>query len=214
MKTITVKGVGRATVKPDSVVLSVSMETTDKQYDKAMEYAAARIDLLTSTLCEIGFDKDALKTTDFDVSEARQSVKDPDGNYKSVFVGYKCTHRLKLQFDFDVKRLGEVLSTISKSLVEPTMSVDFTVKDPTAVSGELLVSATQNAREKAQILCKAAGVSLGELVAIDYNWQDINLRSYTTYDCTPVLAKCNAAVDITPDDIVANDAATFVWEIC
>ena len=214
MKTITVKGVGRATVKPDSVILSVSLETVDKEYEKAMEYAAARINLLTNTLCEIGFDKDDLKTTNFNVDEARQSVKDPDGNYKSVFVGYKCTHGLKLQFDFDTKRLGEVLSTISKSLTEPAMSIEFTVKDPSAVSDELLISATQNARKKAEVLCKAAGVHLGELVNIDYNWQDIELHSYTTYDCMPRLAKCNTAVDITPDDIVASDNATFTWEIC
>ena len=66
----------------------MDMETVAKEYDKALEYAVARIELLSSTLCEIDFAKDALKTTDFDVDVKRESVKDKDGNYKSVFLGY------------------------------------------------------------------------------------------------------------------------------
>lgn len=213
MRTITVKGVGRASAKPDLVVLSMDMETVAKEYDKAMEYAVARIELLSSTLCEIGFAKDALKTTDFDVDVKRESVKDKDGNYKSVFLGYACRHGLKLEFDMDSKRLGEVLNTISESLADPSLSVEFTVKNPSAVSAELLRSATQNAREKAEILCSAAGVKLGALVAIDYNWTDISFRSSTSYNCMPRLVACKTAMDITPDDIDVSDNATFVWEI-
>ena len=46
MKTITVKGVGSVSVKPDLIVISMNLETKNKDYEKTMDYAAQRIDLL------------------------------------------------------------------------------------------------------------------------------------------------------------------------
>ena len=36
-KTITVKGIGNASARPDYVVISMALESTDKEYSKAME---------------------------------------------------------------------------------------------------------------------------------------------------------------------------------
>ena len=55
-RTITVKGMGRASAKPDYVVLSMILESTDKEYDKAMGIASDRIQQLNETLCGIGFE--------------------------------------------------------------------------------------------------------------------------------------------------------------
>ena len=167
--------------------------------------------------CEkIGFEKNSVKTTDFNVRTNYESVKDKSGNYKSVFKGYVCNHNLKVEFDFDTKTLARVLSAISESLAKPEFSISFTVKDPSAVSGELLKSAVKNAKEKAEILCLASGVKLGELVSIDYNWGEINLYSDTNYevgDRFMAKAACLSNIDIQPDDIKTSDTATLVWEI-
>ena len=109
-------------------------------------------------------------------------MKDEKGDYKSVFAGYDCVHRLKVEFDFDTKRLARALSEISKCIAKPEISIDFTVKDPTAVSEELLKAAVKNARAKAEILCGASGAKLGEPVTIDYNWGELHLYSETDYD--------------------------------
>ena len=44
------------------------------------------------------------------------------------------------------------------------------MKDATAINEEMLRSATANAKKKAEILCEASGVTMGDLIAIDYNW--------------------------------------------
>ena len=150
-------------------------------------------------------------STDYD------RVKDNDGNYKSVFSGYVCNHRLKVEFDFDTKRLAQTLYAISKCLALPELSISFTVKDPTAVNSELLRSATINAKEKAKILCDASGVELGELLSIDYNWGELNIVSHTDYmleeKCLAMPSSSLADIDIEPDDIDVRDTATFIWEI-
>ena len=214
--TITVKGIGRATAKPDTVVLSMSLDSRASEYDKAMEVASDNIEDITRVLMDVGFDKDAVKTTNFNVRTDYDSVKDRNGNYRQEFRGYIVSHNLKVEFTLDVKRLSQALSAIAGCLSHPQISISFVVKDAAAVNEEMLRSATANARKKAEILCDASGAALGKLLSIEYNWGELNICSDTRYslaeDClaVPMMAK---SIDIEPDDITVSDTAVFVWEI-
>ena len=216
-RTITVKGMGRVTTSPDYVVISMSLTAQENDYEETMELAAKKIEYLNASLEEIGFEKKSVKTTNFNVRTDYERVKDRNGNYKSVFNGYICSHRLKVEFDFDTKRLAQTLYAISKCLAEPEISISFTVKDPSAVNKELLKSATINAKEKAQTLCEASGVELSQLLSIDYNWGELNIVSHTDYmleeKCMAMPVGGLADIEIEPDDIDVSDTATFVWEI-
>lgn len=216
-RTITVKGMGNVKASPDYIVISMSLEAQNKDYDETMELAAKQIDYLNTSLEKIGFEKKAVKTTNFNVRTDYDNVKDKNGNYKRVFNGYVCSHRLKVEFDFDTKRLAQTLYAISKCLATPEISIAFTVKDPSAVSNELLKSATINAKEKAEILCEASNVELGSLLSIDYNWGELNIVSHTDYmleeKCMSMPMGAMADMEIEPDDIDVSDTATFVWEI-
>lgn len=215
MRTITVKGIGAVSVKPDLIVLRLSMETAEYEYDAAMKAAAEKIDFLNKALEAAGFEKKSAKTADFRVRADYDRLNDGKGNYTSVFMGYKCRHELKIEFDFDTKRLAKALSEISKCIAKPEISIDFTVKDSSAVGGELLKAAVKNAREKAEILCAASGAKLGELLSIDYNWGELHLYSATDYDVEGKCMMFGAAddMDIEPEEIKARDTATFAWEI-
>lgn len=215
MRTITVKGIGAVSVKPDLIVLRLSMETAEYEYDAAMKAAAEKIDFLNKALEAAGFEKKSAKTADFRVRADYDRLNDGKGNYTSVFMGHKCRHELKIEFDFDTKRLAKALSEISKCIAKPEISIDFTVKDSSAVSGELLKAAAKNAREKAEILCAASGAKLGELLSIDYNWGELHLYSATDYDVEGKCMMPGAAddMDIEPEEIKARDTATFEWEI-
>lgn len=216
-RTITVKGIGNVTTSPDFVVISMSLETQNQDYEKTMAVASQKIEQLNTSLEEIGFEKKSVKTTDFRIRTDYESIKDRTGNYKRVFNGYICSHRLKVEFDFDTKRLAQTLYAISRCLAQPELSISFTVKDPTAVNKELLRTATINARVKAQILCDASNVELGPLLSIDYNWGELSIVSHTNYDVQDAVMAlpCGgmADMDIDPDDIDVSDTATFIWEI-
>lgn len=215
MRTITVKGIGAVSVKPDLIVLGLSMETAEYEYDAAMKAAAEKIDFLNKALEAAGFEKKSAKTADFRVRADYDRLNDGKGNYTSVFMGYKCRHELKIEFDFDTKRLAKALSEISECIAKPEISIDFTVKDSSAVGGELLKAAAKNAREKAEILCAASGAKLGDLLSIDYNWGELHLYSATDYDVEGKCLMMGAAddMDIEPEEIKARDTATFEWEI-
>ncbi|MCD8108632.1 MAG: SIMPL domain-containing protein [Clostridiales bacterium] len=215
-KVITVKGIGKASARPDQVVISMSLHTRDKNYDRAMALAGQHIQHLTETICAIGFKKSDLKTASFNVHTEYQNVKDRNGNYNRVFNGYVVDHSLKLEFDFEMQRLSQALSAIAGCLTNPDLSIRFTVKDASAVNEEMLRSAAVSARRKAEILCEASGVKLGQLLNVDYNWGELEIYSNTQYklseECMPYAA-APRGIDIEPDDIDVSDTVTFVWEI-
>ncbi len=216
MKTITVKGIGTAAVKPDLVVLSLSLTTMHIDYESSMRDAAEKVKVLNNSLSSIGLEKDAAKTTDFNINAEYVSKKDRNGNYYREFLGYKVMHEIKVSFDFDTRMLSEALSTIALCTSEPELSVRFTVKEPTAVRNLLLQNAAENARQKAEVLCAASGAKLGEIVSIDYNWGEVNIYSSTRYQMLEDCACASADainVDIEPDEINATDTVTFIWQI-
>lgn len=157
MRTITVRGVGNVSAKPDYITISMTIESIRKDYDGAMKDASERISKLQDVAVSSGYTKEDLKTTSFNVDTRYESVKDRQGNYKREFDGYACVYRLKLSFDFDSKQLAKVISAIANSGANPELSIAFTVKNPAKVSEELLKSAALNARAKAEILCGASG---------------------------------------------------------
>lgn len=210
MRTITVKGVGSAKVAPDCVELLLTARTREREYQAAQESALARIESLREALCEIGFERGSLKTTGFGVDTAYDRYEDTKGHYQRVFVGYEVTHRLKLTFGLSMSRLSEVLDAISHSSADPELSMRFTVENPAAVQEELLASAAQNAREKARVLAAAAGVSLGSLESIRYDWAELDVYSNLDFSETD----CGiGSLSVEPDDIALSDTATFVWQL-
>ena len=116
MRIITVKGTGNVSARPDYIILSLNIEVLSETYDRAMLEAAERIERLQGAAVRVGYRKEDLKTTSFDVQTRYENVKDRQGNYKREFVGYACSYRLKLAFDFDSKQLAKVISTIADCL--------------------------------------------------------------------------------------------------
>ena len=212
-RTITVKGSAKLSLRPDYVVITMTLTAEDKDYDEAMAQGSARLDALRDALAAIGYDRKELKTTNFNVSTEYDFQNDQYGNGRRVFRGYACSHDLKLALDFDAARLGETLSAITGCEATPDLNVRFTVKDPDAVSDELLRQASENALRRAKVLAAASGVELGQLVRVDYSWGDRDFVSPTAFAAGGMLRKAKASMDFTPEDIDVNDQATFVWEI-
>ena len=123
MRTITVKGVGKVTVKPDYIEITMKLEAKGKLYAKVMEQATEQLSRLNKALEAIGFEKDSLKTSNFDIQANQERRKDIRGNIQWVFSEFVCKHQLKLSFDLDMDKLAQVLSTIAKCLAYPELNM-------------------------------------------------------------------------------------------
>ena len=59
-KTITVKGTGRISVQPDLTIVSLTLKSFNKDYEKAMQNASEKLSALQNALNDIGFAKEDL----------------------------------------------------------------------------------------------------------------------------------------------------------
>ena len=213
---IKLKGTGNVSVKPDLIIITMNLKSHQYDYEKTMEFAAESVGILQNAIETASFDKKDLKTTTFNISTHYESYRDKDNNYKNRFDGYVCEQGLKIEFDFNTEVLSKLLNAVVKAPVEPNRNIQFSVKDKEAVNEELLIRATENARKKAEVLTKASGVILGDLISIDYNWGEVHMYSNTRFmmnEDSIMSLKASAAPDIEPEDIDVSDTVTFVWEI-
>ena len=165
----------------------------------------------------LGFEKTDLKTTSFDIDTEYESYEEK-GNYRQRFIGYKYEHELKLEFESDNDRLGQIVYALAGSDLNPEFSISYTVKDKEAVKDDLLERSIADAKAKAAVLSNAAGVTLKDIVSIDYSWGEmdfeINLLSNNLsgrnerWSCGDGLP-----MNFEPDDIAVTDTVTVVWEI-
>lgn len=216
-RTIHVKGTGMASVAPDYVTIALKLQSQNKEYGHAVRIGAQQVEMLQEAVKEAGFSANDLKTVSFAVdSEYENEEYEENGHttYRRIFVGYKCRHNLRLSFDMDNERLAEVMSAIGDSLAKPEISIAFTVKDTQKVRDMILQSAAEDAHRKAEILCKASDVELGNLIHIEYSWNELHIENSLDMDwmCAES-AVPKASYDFHPDDIEAGDTVDFLWEI-
>jgi len=213
-RTITVKGTGKVSAKPDLIVVRMDLSSRAVRYEETMSGAALAVTRLQKAIEKAGFSKSDLKTTDFSIDTDYESYRDEEGNYKSRFRGYVCKQKTKLEFPLDTKQLSVVIGHVSNSLAEPKLSISFTVKDADSIQDELLASAAANARHRAEVLAKGAGATLGDLLQIDYTWGELHLYSPTRLTLHDEVLFSEAVMpELEPDEIDLNDSATFVWAI-
>lgn len=216
-RTICISGVGKASRKPDLIIVPISLTAQSIDYNDALLSGEKKLDSLKAALASAGFDRKELKTNNYSVRPEYESVRDRNGNYTQVFKGYCYHHDMKIEFDYDTARLAVLFNALMQSECEPVFNVEFSVKDREAFLDEILENAAKNARIKAETLCRASGVKLGQLVKVDYSWGEVYLRSNTAMDmCMKIAAPMaieDDMFDIEPEDISRDETVTFVWEI-
>ena len=148
-RTVTVKGVGAVSIKPDHIEITLNVISKADEYAEAVNAANAAVVKLQDAITSVGFAREELKTLNFNVKTNYENEADDMGRYRRVFRGYVCGYRLKLGFDMNVALLSRTIDAIAGSGADAELSISFTVKSPERVSDELLRSAAQNAREKA-----------------------------------------------------------------
>lgn len=206
---IQVKGIGRIKRTPDTIVISICLEAKSPSYSVAVEDAAKQMRRIQGNIASLGFKKEDLKTKDFAINPDFRDVRE-DGEYLRHFLGYKVTQSLSLSFPIDMEMLNKVISVLAMSIVNPEVRISFIIADEDGAKKEILEKATQDAFEKASILCKASNVKLGRLLSIDYSWKEVCFESDDEYR---VFEAGSADFDIQPDDIKISDTVEFTWEI-
>ena len=212
-RTIRVTGKGKISVKPDTIRLNIEAEGTYKEYILSVKKSTEHTNLLRDTMSKAGLDPKNLKTVHFGIDTDYERYRDKNGDYQRRFIGYTYTHNLYIQFPNDNEQLGKVLYQLANNEVNVEFSIRHTVKDVDDVKNELLGKAVEDSKTKAEVLAKAAGVSLGEIKTIDYSWGEIEIYSKPMDGMRLAAPIEEYDIDIEADDIDVEDTVSIVWEI-
>ena len=207
---ITVKGIGKLSLKPDWLQVELSLERTNEKYVLGYKIFTVAINNIQQIVAELAFSKDELKTDLLNITTDKEYK-----NGKYVPKGFSFSTRFTLSFPFDAERLNKVIGKLSESDAKPEIEVRFTVKNPEEAKNKLLAQAAKDAQQKAEVLCSAMNVKLGTLQRIHYNWDELDIYSNMDFQSNiPVGCACEASsIDFNPSEIDLTDNATFVWKI-
>ncbi len=218
-RTIKVTGKGTLAVKPDRIRLLMNLEGGDKSYEQIVKMSTEQVEQLRDCFEKLGFDRTDLKTTSFHINTCYENYQDIMKAWKKRFVGYEFRHGLKLEFDVDNERLGKILYALGQAPVSPEFHIVYTIKDVEAAKNQLLEKAVNDSMEKAQVLTQAAGVALGDIVTMDYSWDEVEFAVRPMAKLANARAMSAVAetesynIDIEPENIQVEDTVTIVWAI-
>ena len=199
--------------------ITVTLSGIYPEYADTLRHSSEDTEQLRDTLTPFGFQKADLKTLRFDVDTECESYRERD-IWKQKFIGYKYEHVLKVEFESNNELLGKLLYVLAHCPLHPEFRISYFVRNPEATKNELLGNAVSDAKEKADVLTKAAGIKLMDIQSIDYSWGEINLEYRPMAKgllmeeaiCAPSDAS-SYDMNIEPDDIEVSDTVTVIWEL-
>ena len=209
---MTVKGVGKASLAPDTIQIDFTLEARAESYDQTINYATQQLEELRNCLSQLGFMKSDLVTTQFLVDTDYESVKNEEGEYIRVFKGYIVRNNLKLSFPLDNKRLGCLLEQLSQCEAHPEFTIRYLLKNDQELKALIIQNAVQHAINNAQILAASSEVLLGEIISIEYDWSTIAYQT-REFNLTEASSYSVAQIDLQPDLITASDSVTITWKL-
>ncbi len=161
-RTLRVNGEGRVMVRPDVAIVLAGVEATGKTLAPAVADASAKMRRMLDALAKAGVAEKDVQTTRHDVQVERPWV---DGKPREI-TGYTVVDEVRVTVR-DLAKLGQILERVVAAGSNSLRGLTFERDDPAPERQQALARAVVAARGKAEAMAKAAGVALGEVVAID-----------------------------------------------
>jgi hypothetical protein len=161
-RTIAVTGEGSVVIPPDTVVITLGVQTRGTEVGPtvaANNEAAGRV---TQAVAQLGVSPEDVQTTYFSIST--QPRYDEFGNVTedvTYFVDNTVTVRLH-----DVTMLSKLLGDSLAAGANSVQSLLYTVAEPAAALGSARSQALADAQRQAEQLATESGVALGEILTV------------------------------------------------
>ena len=166
--TIEVIGIGELSVQPDQTVVNIAATAINAEGGEASKEVTEQINRLVKKLQQVGFKKQAIQVSHFYLAENNRWR-----NGEMLKDGYRASQHIELTFANDAELLQKVSSTLQKVDDGTTFNFSFTLSDAKRkeIKEEVIRKAIQDAREKASVIARSAGIQLRGIYKIQYGNQ-------------------------------------------
>lgn len=173
-RTITVSATGEAAAVPDVARISSGVSSEAKTAREALDRNSAAMKKVIDGLKAAGVDAKDIQTSSFHI-EPRYT--DPREGEAPVVNGYRVTNQVEIVAR-NLGKLGELLDQLVTLGANQMGGLNFEVSKAETLKDEARKAAIANARRRAELYAAAAGVSVGEVIAISEEVAHAGPRPY------------------------------------
>lgn len=206
---VAVSGEAHTEVMPDKAEINVRIQTDGSTALEAQQLNAQKAARVRDALAQLGFAEKDIETTSYYLD-----VKREWRNNQYVEVGYQQQHVLKVTL-LDLDMVGSVIDAVVTAGANGIDGVMFGLKDETKekIFGELLHSAVADAREKAERMSNAAGVSIKRVRTMSESGDYMPPVYATAMKAMSADMEQSAPTDINPRKLEVRKTVSVVYEI-
>lgn len=159
---LNVTGVGKTYLNPDVAYISIGVQTQSEDVATALNENTTQAQAVENALTAKGVAAEDIQTTAFNITPQQQY--NPDGQIAGTIYIVQNSVNVTVR---DLGSLGALLESVVSAGANTINSISYDVQDKTAAVTEARRLAVEDARAQAQELADLAGVSLGDIAALN-----------------------------------------------
>ena len=163
-QTLSLTGEGSASAAPDQATVTSGVTSEGQTAREAVDANSKAMAALIDAFKKAGIQAADLQTSGFSVQPRYAQPKEGSGEAPKID-GYEVRNQVTVRIR-DLTKLGAVLDTAVATGSNQIDGIGFGLADPAPVLDEAREAAVADARRKAELIAKAAGVKLGRILAI------------------------------------------------
>jgi uncharacterized protein len=160
---VVVSGEGKVNVVPDLAQVRSGVTTNAKNVKDAVESNSRTMAAIITALTESGIAQKDIQTAQFSIQPVYSSQ---DQHAEPKLTAYRVSNQVIAKIRH-IDKLGDVLDKLAAAGATDVWNIDFMVSDPSKALDEAREAAIADARRKAEVFARAAGVTLGRVVVIE-----------------------------------------------
>jgi len=148
---ISVTGSATVSAEPDKLIVVLGVESEAKTVNDSLSKNSDSLNSVISSLTNSGISEDDIQTSNFRIYPLYDSIKDSNGNYQQILIGYHVSNILSIQTD-KIDSAGGIIDSAVSSGANRVDNVSFQLSDDKSqkISDNLIANAITDATQKAE----------------------------------------------------------------
>lgn len=201
--TVTAGGTGQVAAAPDMAEMFFGASVLAEDAKDALSQASSTAEAITAAVKGAGVATDDIQTANVSVWPEQSG----DGE-KVTVTGYRASIQVRVKLR-DIEKIGDVVAAASDAGANEIGGPTFTLADDTDVRNDAIEIAISDARKRGEVMAKAAGKSLGEIISVS----ETNVSIPPLYYDMSARAVAESAVPIEPGQLDVSTQVTVVFEL-
>jgi uncharacterized protein YggE len=205
LRTIAITGHGEAHGRPDTATIQAGVTTNAPTAAAALAANSSRMSAVFAALKKMGVPDRNIQTSGFSVFP---QYTNGDNNNARRLTGYQVSNNVSVKLE-DVDRTGPALDALVTAGANQMNGVSFDIAKPAPLLDQARADAVTDARHRAEVYAKAAGISLGSIQSISEGGGEAPRPMYRM----AAMAMPAPPPPMAPGEQTISADVTMVWEI-